>query len=985
MGPRVAVLPGILLLALLGAADVAAGPRPLPVIAIEDAVGELSPALTLSSALGSTHPVLFGARLPIPNAPADSEEAARLDAHMAELARRNVAVWAAIRAPVSLEELEPWREYLRAFLTLHAERLMLLEVVMADQAPALQRFLLQVASTEGRAQREDLPVAVGGHDDLTAERLLESLEPDVAVYVDFVTLPETIAPARAAEAFANRGVSIGIAALASARPAADRASTVTIVRQTMMALATRVQTTAWRADVATLRAALSALTPAAHLLERAVVEIDPAAVGLRLEQAGDGSSKATVRHRLLFTPETFQTYMLYEGSPMLAGEGSPTRDVVHVELRLPANATPAIYDLLSGTRAPLEGFTRDPDSGVAQAQIALTGHPMLVAFSEGADRSYGERSGASADRSLSVQEIIARHQRQRVTQDSSVEHYVAHARMEQHFRPTLADPGYDVVTENRYFVDRSGAEWEELSFSVNGSKWGTDRPPFPLLQPEKVLSLPLDLRFDSDYQYRLAGTETLDGVPCYVVRFEPVRGDRALYRGTVWIDRESFARRRVQAVQTSTVPPVVSNEEIQNYDMVSTVDGRSAFLLTRLTARQILLVAGRNLLLEKSAVFSGFEVNSRTFTSERERARAGDRIMYRDTARGLRYLVKEGERRIVSERATAGVKAAAFGLRVDPSFGYPLPIFGINYIDFEFRGRPDTQFALLFGGVLAAGNLQRPKVAGTPFDASVEFFGIAAPGSDRLYGADGEREAERVLTWPLTTGANLGWQYSAFQKVQLQYQFRFDGYVRDRETAEDFVVPASTVTNGVGLGWEYRRGGYSLVLQGSWYARAGWQPWGNIHSGESSPERRYAKFNAHVGRSFFLDAVQKVHVNAAYFGGRHLDRFSRYQFGLFDDTKVHGVPASGLRFDDLGMARGAYSFNLFEQYRIDLFLEQAWGRDRTIDTAWHPLTGTGVALNVRAPWNTILQADFGKSFVSGRDSDLGSTVFQLMILKPLKK
>ena len=29
-----------------------------------------------------------------------------------------------------------------------------------------------------------------------------------------------------------------------------------------------------------------------------------------------------------------------------------------------------------------------------------------------------------------------------------------HARMEQHFRPTVADPGYDVVTENRYFVER---------------------------------------------------------------------------------------------------------------------------------------------------------------------------------------------------------------------------------------------------------------------------------------------------------------------------------------------------------------------------------------------------------------------------------------------------------------------------------------------------------------------------------------------------
>ena len=66
--------------------------------------------------------------------------------------------------------------------------------------------------------------------------------------------------------------------------------------------------------------------------------------------------------------------------------------------------------------------------------------------------------------------------------------------MQQHFRPTSTDPGFDVVTENRFFADREGVEWEELSFSVNGTKWGPDRPPFPLLQPEKVLAPPLDLR-----------------------------------------------------------------------------------------------------------------------------------------------------------------------------------------------------------------------------------------------------------------------------------------------------------------------------------------------------------------------------------------------------------------------------------------------------------------------------------------------------------
>jgi hypothetical protein len=100
-------------------------------------------------------------------------------------------------------------------------------------------------------------------------------------------------------------------------------------------------------------------------------------------------------------------------------------------------------------------------------------------------------------------------------------------------------------TLNVYFVDDEGVEWEERSFSVYGAKWGADRPPLPLLQPEKVLSLPLQLRFDGGYRYQLGGTERVDGYDCHVVRFEPVRSGAALYRGTVWIDRKTFARIRV--------------------------------------------------------------------------------------------------------------------------------------------------------------------------------------------------------------------------------------------------------------------------------------------------------------------------------------------------------------------------------------------------------------------------------------------------------
>jgi hypothetical protein len=329
----------------------------------------------------------------------------------------------------------------------------------------------------------------------------------------------------------------------------------------------------------------------------------------------------------------------------------------------------------------------------------------------------------------------------------------------------------------------------------------------------------------------------------------------------------------------------------------------------------------------------------------------------------------------------------AIGTTIDPSYAFPLPMFGIDYLNFQF-GSPNQQLAVLFAGVLAAGNIQRSKIGDTRLDASVDFFAIAAPSSDRLYEPAGEAAAERLLTWPLSTGFNLGWQATPFQKATFQYQFRFDGYARDRTTSETFDVPSSTVTNGLGGVWEYRRGGYSLIMNGTWFARADWQPWGPRRDGElaavTTSPRTYRKYQASLSRDFYFNPFQKIHLNGSWFSGSDLDRFAKYQFGLFDDTRIHGVPASGVRYGELAMVRGSYSLNIFEQYRLDLFLDRAWGREDAGHGLWDPITGFGIAGNMRAPWNTILRVDFGKSLLPARYGPLGSTVLQVLLLKPLK-
>jgi hypothetical protein len=956
--------------AALAAEQTNAAPVLTPRITLEDSLDAPSAALAMTRH-GDPSPFPIGVRL---ETALTKESRAALHTRVAEYAARGVAVWIALRAPGIREDVDAWQAELEALLQAHGRDLNVVEILLAGPPAPLADYIVRVGSTEVRSKHDGILVAIGGV--RPNESLSRLYTTQLAAFVDVLALHEDdVAAGIELVGRVDPDARIVVTGM-DAGPDVETAR-ARLLNSVLETVGTRVAAHAWRVtDVA--REALPALTPVAGLIIGDITTLDSSASALRL-QVGADEVTPTVQHRLLFDQRTFATYLVYWG----AARPEP----LVIALRLPVEGTPLVEDLLHSRRPSPEGYTRNPDSGLVTARVPLTGGPMLVDFNAGATPVFAERTGVSASRQLSIEEIIARHQQQQRAQDALVQNYIANVRMAQHFRPNVADPGYDVVTANRYFVARDSIEWEELTFSVNGAKWGADRPPFPLLQPEKVLSLPLQLRFSSDYRYTLAGTERLGPYDCYVVRFEPAQKGRSLYRGTFWVDQKTFARVKVQAVQTELSAPVVSNEEIQTYAPVVTLEDRPIFLFTGLTARQIILMAGRNILVEKTVDFTDFEVNTPGFDEARREARGSTHVMYRDTDHGLRYFVKEGEKRVVSERPTRSIRALAIGTTIDPSYAFPLPMFGINYLNFEF-GNPDTQLAVLFAGVLGAGNIQRPKLGSTPFDASIDFFAIAVPSSDRLYGANGERKAEALLTWPLSTGLNLGWQYTPFQKVSLQYQFRFDGYVRDRTTAETFQVPSSTTTNGLGGAWEYRRGGYNFVLNGAWFDRASWGDWGpDAGIGAepaAAPVSRYAKYSASLSRDWFLGPFQKVHVNGAWFGGHDLDRFSKYQFGMFDDTRLHGVPASGIRVDELATVRGSYSFNLFEQYRLDFFVDRAWGRDRAFDTEWQPFTGFGAAVNFRAPWNTMLRADLGKSVLPARFRDIGSMTLQILILKPLK-
>ena len=179
----------------------------------------------------------------------------------------------------------------------------------------------------------------------------------------------------------------------------------------------------------------------------------------------------------------------------------------------------------------------------------------------------------------------------------------------------------------------------------------------------------------------------------------------------------------------------------------------------------------------------------------------------------------------------------------------------------------------------------------------------------------------------MSTGVNLGYQFTPFQKVSAGYSLRYDAYFRAPDTAEDFVVPARTV--------DARRGRRATSTAGTATASAAARrssrgrrgPHGGRRTTSQADGQTYRRHSIGAAKDFLFGPFQSVHVGAGWYGGARLDRFSMYQFGLFDELRMHGVPAAGIRFSELALLRGSYSFNMFGLYRLDLFVDHARGRD----------------------------------------------------------
>jgi hypothetical protein len=654
------------------------------------------------------------------------------------------------------------------------------------------------------------------------------------------------------------------------------------------------------------------------------------------------------------------------------------------QLRAPARVLPG------GEVVPLSGVQR---GGTAlEVRLADPGAVEVLRLERASIQELegvAEEVTVATERQMPVEEVLRRLQAAEDAQTRRIRHWQAINSTTLRFQAASGVGAFEATFAGEIFLKPGQPfDWAWQSFYANGVRWrGEKIPEIPLVQPEKAAALPLEILFTKEYRYALAGTESVAGRDCWVVEFEPnvPAEGRTLFRGSVWVDRETWRRVRTRGVQLGLTGEVLSNEETIEYTPVDAAgaavpwNAPDAFVLPlRTTGQQILSVLNAATVVEREVLLTSVSVNGPDFDERRELALASDARMVRDTEKGLRYLSKEGApagERVVEEGFDTSRLFLVAGAFYDDSLDYPLPLAGVNYFDLSFLG-PEGQLNAFFGGVLGIVSYADPRFLGTKLDVGANAFAFAIATSNQLFRNGEESPGEEIEERPARVAVNAGFPLGSFTKVSTSYLLSWSDYGRADDTALEFVMPEDHLTQTLGLGLQVARSGYRLNLEAAWSQRSKWELWGLPGNSEFDPaHEKYATWQVSLSKNWYLPKFRKIGLELDWSGGEHLDRFSKYQFGFFGSTRVHGYQIGKVRAEEAISAHATYGFELGNLLRLDAVGDAAWATDETSGLERELLAGVGVQGTFIGPWETLMSIDVGTPVAGPDDGIVAYVVF----------
>ena len=638
------------------------------------------------------------------------------------------------------------------------------------------------------------------------------------------------------------------------------------------------------------------------------------------------------------------------------------------------------YDPTTGTRLPASEPSRT-EKGFVQtcacsSEYALISIHILNSANTANYTSVEVKSGVD----LTIDEIIARWQQYREAQSRKLDNYQSSNFMNLHFENTTVTSAFDISMKFRQFSDRTGPmELAQTQLFVNGVKFSNKHEfPLPQIEPEKVLTQPLELKINERYDYKLVGTEQIDGVQCYVVGVEPKTHGEALYSGKIWIDGTTFREVRQSLSQRGLKSNVVVNTETQNFELISDGKGNQFNLLKSITAQQTLNAAGRDFVLQRTIQYSEYVLNAPHFKDALTAEHNSQDPMYRDTDNGLRPLKKRGSERVLVENTSKRITSIVAGALYAGTFGFPIPIAGISTADFDFR-HTGAQLSTFFAGPILATDLS--KQFGTRYRLAADLALSAIPGENRIYIGNTESKGEAVWTWQEDTGVRATLQATTHLSLTASTYLAYNIYRKTSDTSNLYVLPRNGVTLLPGVEVKFTDKGYLFTARVTRGQRIAWKQFGDALP--QPLESGYTLYNADFNKDYYFKKFTKGGYDLAYYGGNQLDRFSRYAPFLFSEPRLHGIPGGTDSFDAIAMANAHYGFNMMDFIKVEGMYSYARARNLAESSHFRKFDGVETNFNVAGPMGTLMQGTVSYALngnISRYNSRWG---FLVMIFKPL--
>lgn len=666
---------------------------------------------------------------------------------------------------------------------------------------------------------------------------------------------------------------------------------------------------------------------------------------------------------------------------------APGRRLLCGAERLRTLLNPQTLDLVAVSRSCPTGAPVTGDIPGVVADRLEVGAIQAFRLSANAASGVASQVEVAGRRSLSVAEIIARHQAAAARQAHDIRTDIASGTQTLTFdAPGFAAP-VTVAARTTLYTDERGTDLREQDIRVNGVAFRANgsAPRLPIIEPERAASPPLAITLTDVYRYRLDGYGTLDGRRCAVVTFTPRDPSMLLFSGRAWIDAATFGLVRVSAVETGLRGPITASEQTDEYRQ----DSVGRWLLARSDVRQTYDGAGFRTPIHRLLILDRHDINAADFGARVQAAYASDDVMLRDTPDGYRYIVRRTEpagssapsQIRTATRAVTAVRTLVGGVIVDPNISVPLPFAGLSYVNFNVLGT-GTQFSGFFGGSYGQLAFSTASLGRSHWRAGGRAFAIATSYNDRAF-IEGREQYDRDLRQrPADAAVWLLGRLSPRVDIRLEYDWDYTHLAAGDQTLPAFVVPANQVAHGVRAALEWQRAGWQASVWWNPSRRIGWRAWGVPGESEyRASQTDFQRYGATVLRSIALTRRVSTHVEIAAMAGHDLDRFSRYTFGTFDN-RLHGYPSALIRYDRGAVLRTALAWSAAKAVRLDGFFDTARVHDPSFGRALRQYTGTGAAVEVPAPFGTLAAIEWGYGFEGiATDGHVGTSVVRITVYK----